>query len=49
MTRFWPCLFCLTIGLSISATAQDRMPKIPADKLTEAQKRAVEERNSASL
>jgi 4-carboxymuconolactone decarboxylase len=47
MTRFLPCLFCLTIVLSISATAQDRMPKIAADKLTEAQKKAVEERDAA--
>jgi 4-carboxymuconolactone decarboxylase len=47
MTRFLTCLFCLTIGFSISATAQDRMPKIPADKLTEAQKKAVEERDAA--
>jgi 4-carboxymuconolactone decarboxylase len=47
MTRIWPCVFCLTVSLSFSAAAQDRMPKIPPDKLTEAQKRAVEERNSA--
>ena len=47
MTRFWPCLFCLAISLSISAAAQDRMPKIPPDKLTEAQIKAVEERNAA--
>jgi len=47
MTQMWPCVFCLTVSLSFSAAAQDRMPKIPPDKLTEAQKRAVEERNSA--
>ena len=47
MTRFWPFLFCLIIGLSISSTAQDRMPKIPPDQLTEAQKKAVEERDAA--
>ena len=47
MTHIWPCVFCLTVSLSFSAAAQDRMPKIPADKLTEAQKKAVEERNAA--
>src|SRR5690349_24991788 len=35
----------LLIGLSLAATvlAQDRMPPIAADKLTEAQKKAIEE------
>jgi len=47
MTHIWPCVFCLTVSLSFSAAAQDRMPKIPADKLTEAQKKAVEKRNAA--
>jgi len=47
MTRVWPCLLCLTISLSICAAAQDRMPKIPPDKLTEAQKKAVEDRDAA--
>jgi 4-carboxymuconolactone decarboxylase len=36
------CLFWLLIG-SGPAFAQDRMPEIPADKMTEAQKKASEE------
>jgi 4-carboxymuconolactone decarboxylase len=34
-------------GASGSAAAQDRMPPIPADKLTEAQKKAIEEFKAA--
>ncbi|HWO34296.1 MAG TPA: hypothetical protein VNO32_36330, partial [Candidatus Acidoferrum sp.] len=37
-------LLALTLGcLSTTTRAQDRMPEIPADKLTEAQKKAVAE------
>ncbi len=36
-----PCLF-LVVGLGVPAIAQDRMPPIPPDKLTEEQKKAVE-------
>lgn len=43
MTRSWSCLFCLVASLSVPAIAQDRMPKIPADKMTEAQKKATDE------
>jgi 4-carboxymuconolactone decarboxylase len=45
--RRWPCWrisacgFCLL--LAISASAQNRMPEIPAEKLTPAQKKAAEE------
>ena len=38
-----PLLFWLVIGLGVAAVAQDRMPAIPADKLTEAQKKAAVE------
>jgi 4-carboxymuconolactone decarboxylase len=43
-TYVW--LFLLVVGLGvigIPAMAQDRMPEIPADKMTEAQKKAAEE------
>jgi 4-carboxymuconolactone decarboxylase len=36
-------LFWFIIGLGVPAMAQDRMPEIPADKMTEAQKKASEE------
>jgi 4-carboxymuconolactone decarboxylase len=36
-------LFWSVIGLGIPAVAQDRMPEIPADKMTVAQKKAVDE------
>src|ERR1700731_908807 len=36
-------LFWFIIGLGVPAMAQDRMPEIPADKMTEAQKKAAEE------
>jgi 4-carboxymuconolactone decarboxylase len=39
----WSCLFCLAISLAVPAIAQDRMPKIPPDKLTEAQKKAADD------
>ena len=36
-----PCLL-LVVGLAVPAIAQDRMPAIPPEKLTEEQKKAVE-------
>jgi 4-carboxymuconolactone decarboxylase len=45
----WFCLFCLAISLAVPAIAQDRMPNIPPDKLTEAQKKAANERHAAQL
>jgi 4-carboxymuconolactone decarboxylase len=39
---FASCLLLLVVGLGIPAIAQDRMPPIPPDKLTEEQKKAVE-------
>ena len=35
---------CGAILLSMTAAAQDRMPPIPADKMTEAQKKAAEKK-----
>jgi 4-carboxymuconolactone decarboxylase len=44
MAYLWLSLFVLTFGiLGTSTLAQDRMPEIPADKMTEAQKKAVAE------
>jgi 4-carboxymuconolactone decarboxylase len=37
----------MVIGMSAFTSAQDRMPPIPADKLTEAQKKAIEEFKAA--
>ena len=37
------CLFFLVMSVGIPAIAQDRMPEIPPDKMTEAQRKAVEE------
>jgi 4-carboxymuconolactone decarboxylase len=47
MTCSWSCLFCLVISIGVSAIAQDRMPKIPPDKLTEAHKKAADEFRAA--
>jgi len=44
MRFFYAVAICLIAG---SAVAQDRMPPIPSEKLTEAQKRAVEEFKAA--
>jgi len=41
-----PYFLCLVISLSFPAFAQDRMPMIPADKLTEAQKKGIAERRA---
>src|SRR5690349_19376406 len=42
---------CLVVALlavsAVPASAQDRMPPIPADRLTEAQRRAIEEFKAA--
>ena len=43
MIRSWSCLFFLAASLTVPGIAQDRMPKIPTDKMTEAQKKAAEE------
>ena len=37
----------LAIGLAVPAMAQDRLPPIPADKLTEAQRKAMQEFTAA--
>ena len=39
---FASCLLLLLVGLGVPVIAQDRMPPIPPDKLTEEQKKAVE-------
>src|ERR1700687_1033723 len=39
--------FILTLGSCVSLGAQDRMPPIPADKMTEAQKTAAAEFKAA--
>jgi 4-carboxymuconolactone decarboxylase len=39
---FVSCLLLLVVGLGVQVIAQDRMPPIPPDKLTEEQKKAVE-------
>jgi len=39
---FASCLLLLLVGLGVPLIAQDRMPPIPPDKLTEEQKKAVE-------
>ena len=49
MTWSLSCLFCLVTSLAVPAIAQDRMPNIPPDKLTEAQKKAANERHAAQL
>ena len=40
-------LVVLVVGIAASSGAQDRMPPIPADKLTDAQKKAIEEFRAA--
>lgn len=40
-------LLVLIVGMGGSSAAQDRMPPIPADRLTEAQKKAIEEFKAA--
>jgi len=45
MTRL--CVFVLVIGVTMPLAAQDRMPPIPADRLTDAQKKAMAEFKAA--
>jgi hypothetical protein len=40
-------LVVMAIGMAASVGAQDRMPPIPADRLTDAQKKAIEEFKAA--
>ncbi len=40
-------LVVMVVGIAASSGAQDRMPPIPADKLTDAQKKAIEEFKAA--
>jgi 4-carboxymuconolactone decarboxylase len=40
-------LAVMVVGIAASGRAQDRMPPIPADKLTDAQKKAIEEFKAA--
>jgi 4-carboxymuconolactone decarboxylase len=40
-------LVVMAIGMAVSGRAQDRMPPIPADHLTDAQKKAIEEFKTA--
>ena len=49
MNRFWhvALVVCLSSLLSMSAQAQNRMPPIPDQEMTEAQKEAVEEFRAA--
>lgn len=43
----YSCLLLLVVGLAVPAIAQDRMPRIPSDKLTEEQKNAQAECGAA--
>ncbi|MGH9356690.1 MAG: carboxymuconolactone decarboxylase family protein, partial [Terriglobia bacterium] len=43
----WCFFFYLIISLCVPAAGQDRMPKIPTGKLTEAQKKALDEYRAA--
>ena len=53
MTRTTALALLLTVVMPMSAAAQDRMPAIPADQMTDAQKKAIEEfraaRNTAGI
>src|SRR3954468_14962957 len=40
-------LVVMVVGMAASTAAQDRMPPIPADRLTDAQKKAIEEFKTA--
>jgi len=42
----WLCVMGMALGMGTLGLAQDRMPKIPEDKLTEAQRKASEERRA---
>jgi 4-carboxymuconolactone decarboxylase len=47
MPKLMFLLAVAVIGMAVSAGAQDRMPPIPADKLTDAQKKAIAEFKAA--
>ena len=53
MTRTTSLALLLTVVMPMSAAAQDRMPAIPAEQMTDAQKKAIEEfraaRNTAGI
>ena len=40
-------LVVMVVGMAASSRAQDRMPPIPADRLTDAQEKAIEEFKAA--
>jgi 4-carboxymuconolactone decarboxylase len=42
----WLALLCLAMTVATVAAAQDRMPKIPLDKLTDAQQKAIAQRRA---
>jgi 4-carboxymuconolactone decarboxylase len=45
--KFIVPLVVMALGMAVSGRAQDRMPPIPADRLTDAQKKAIEEFKAA--
>ncbi|MGH9355573.1 MAG: hypothetical protein ACRD10_05530, partial [Terriglobia bacterium] len=45
--EIWCWVLCLVFGFVSATIAQDRMPKIPNDRLAEAQKKASEEFRAA--
>ena len=47
MYTFFVLLVAMAVGGAASADAQDRMPPIPADKLTDAQKKAIDDFKAA--
>ena len=47
MLKLMLLLAVMVVGMAVSGRAQDRMPPIPAGRLTEAQKKAIEEFKAA--
>jgi 4-carboxymuconolactone decarboxylase len=47
MRTFMFLFVVMVVGMAASSRAQDRMPPIPADRLTDAQKKAIEEFKAA--
>lgn len=47
MRRWIAALTLVSLGVGVSVSAQDRLPAIPPDKLTEAQKQAMQEFKAA--
>ena len=45
--RTCAAIVLLAVGLAVPGTAQDRLPPIPADRLTDAQKKAMQEFSAA--